>query len=496
MGVEVGSGALSVALDTAQSQVKSHPKVARNLRIFAALAIVLDLLLIGVATALASLGREKLTWFDPASDVRANVQVAAVFIVVGWIVILWLLGSHKESLVGAGTEEYKLLVNGSLATAGLVGIVGFLTKFPLSRGFYVLVFALGIPMLLVGRLAARRVLHRARVRGHFARRVLIAGTPHHIDEIAAVLDRERWLGYEVVGALTPTIDARQWTYSGVPILGRSTDAADAISRAHADTVFFAGGAFESAGDLRQVSWDLERTGVHSIVAPSVTDVSAERIKVRPVAGLPLVHLGESRAVHASHWAKRAFDLVGASCAMVIALPVVIGVAAWIKVHDGGPVFYWQTRVGRDGRVFRCYKFRSMVAGADRQVDDLRASENVVGILFKITDDPRVTKPGKLIRRYSLDELPQLWNVLRGDMSLVGPRPPIPSEVARYERDMTRRLRVRPGITGLWQVSGRSDLSWSETVRLDLYYVDNWSMVQDLAIMARTVGAVVRPRGAY
>lgn len=479
-----------------ESRTPHQPRKPRTFRMFTLLTVALDLLLIAVATMLASLGREQFTWFDPATDVRDHVQFVAAFIMIGWIAILWLLGSHKESLVGAGIDEYKILVNGSLATAGLVCIVGFLTKYPLSRGFYVMEFALGIPLLLVGRLVVRRILQGARTRGHFSRRVLIAGTPAHVDEIAAVLGRERWLGYSVVGALTPRAESRTATYSGVPILGRSAEAAEAISRVGVDTVFFAGGAFGSASDMRQASWDLERTGVHLIVAPSVTDVSAERIKVRPVAGLPLVHLGESRSMHASHWAKRAFDLAGASCAMVMVLPLVVVVALWVKLYDGGPVLYRQTRVGRDGRLFGCYKFRSMVTNADRQVGALRASEKVDDVLFKLANDPRVTKPGRVIRRYSLDELPQLWNVLRGDMSLVGPRPPIPSEVARYEHGMTRRLRVRPGITGLWQVSGRSDLSWSDTVRLDLYYVDNWSMVQDLAIVAKTVGAVIRSRGAY
>jgi exopolysaccharide biosynthesis polyprenyl glycosylphosphotransferase len=215
-----------------------------------------------------------------------------------------------------------------------------------------------------------------------------------------------------------------------------------------------------------------------------------------VAGLPLVHVEAPRAVHASHWAKRAFDVVGSLGLMLLISPVLLATALAVKLHDGGPVLFRQTRIGRDGRPFSCLKFRSMVTDAENLRTDLEVNHERSSVLFKLVNDPRVTRPGKLIRRLSIDELPQLWNVLRGQMSLVGPRPPLPHEAARYGSDMRRRLRVRPGMTGLWQVSGRSDLSWDETVRLDLFYVDNWSMVQDLNILMRTVSAVLGSRGAY
>jgi exopolysaccharide biosynthesis polyprenyl glycosylphosphotransferase len=201
-------------------------------------------------------------------------------------------------------------------------------------------------------------------------------------------------------------------------------------------------------------------------------------------------------VHASHWAKRVFDVVGSLGVMLLISPVLLATAIAIKLHDGGPVVFRQTRIGRDGRPFSCLKFRSMVTDAEVLRADLDVNHERSSVLFKMVDDPRVTRPGKLIRRLSIDELPQLWNVLRGQMSLVGPRPPLPHEAASYGSDMRRRLRVRPGMTGLWQVSGRSDLSWDETVRLDLFYVDNWSMVQDLNILVRTVSAVLGSRGAY
>jgi exopolysaccharide biosynthesis polyprenyl glycosylphosphotransferase len=211
-----------------------------------------------------------------------------------------------------------------------------------------------------------------------------------------------------------------------------------------------------------------------------------------------MELEGARAQAATRVSKRLFDLVGASAIIVLLSPVLLVTALAIKLHDGGPVFFRQRRVGRDGETFECWKFRSMVVDADRLLHTVAATNGhgVDHVLFKAADDPRITKPGRWIRRFSLDELPQLVNVVRGEMSLVGPRPPLPEEVDRYSDDMRRRLLVRPGMTGLWQVSGRSDLSWDDAVRLDLYYVDNWSLVQDLAILARTMSAVVSARGAY
>jgi exopolysaccharide biosynthesis polyprenyl glycosylphosphotransferase len=222
------------------------------------------------------------------------------------------------------------------------------------------------------------------------------------------------------------------------------------------------------------------------------------VRVRPAAGLQLMELEGGRAQAATRVSKRLFDLVGAGVLLVLSSPLLVGTAIAIKVNDGGPVLFRQQRVGRNGDLFDCYKFRSMVIDADTMVDSV-ATENMHEeghVLFKAQHDPRVTRPGRVIRRFSLDEMPQFFNVLRGEMSLVGPRPPLPAEVERYTDDVRRRLAVRPGMTGLWQVSGRSDLSWEDSVRLDLYYVDNWSIVQDLAILSRTLLAVVSSRGAY
>jgi len=233
-----------------------------------------------------------------------------------------------------------------------------------------------------------------------------------------------------------------------------------------------------------------------IVVPALTDISAQRLTVRPVAGMPLVDVDRPQAMAAARWIKRFWDVVGASLLLLLAAPVMGLVAISIKLEDGGPILFRQTRVGLKGAVFDCLKFRSMAPDAEARLAALAAQNEGSGPLFKMTHDPRITRVGRFIRRFSLDELPQLWNALRGDMSLVGPRPALPTEVAQYDPDTRRRLDVRPGLTGLWQVSGRSNLSWEDTVRLDLYYVDNWSMVGDLMILARTARAVFGSSGAY
>ncbi len=314
--------------------------------------------------------------------------------------------------------------------------------------------------------------------------------------MADVLARESWLGYRVAGALTPAHHVDVETEGGVRMLGNVDEAASLVRAYDAEVVFVVGGAFGDPHAMRNLVWDLESDNVQVIMAPGVTDVSSERIRVRPVAGLPLLHLDRPRSQEALRWAKRAFDVVGSATLLALASPLLLWTAWQIKRHDGGPILFKQIRVGRDGDYFTCLKFRSMVVDAESVLADLHSEVGYHEGMFKMPRDPRVTRPGQWIRRYSIDELPQLVNVLRGDMSLVGPRPPLPIEVDRYTTTQSRRLRVRPGLTGLWQVSGRSDLSWTESIRLDLYYVDNWSMIQDVVILGRTVGAVLSSRGAY
>ncbi len=469
-----------------------------GLRYIPLVAFGTDLVLITASVFAAILGREILNFpLDlPSRDVSNTLDVMGPVMILGWVAAIFLLGGYRPQVFGAGLDEYKVTVNGSLLTAAAVGIGCFLLKFELSRGFFVLAFVIGIPVLVLGRFVLRRSIHRARTIGALQHRVVIAGAEGHVDEIAAVLGREKWLGYKVIGALTPEPGDRDATHSGIPLLGSSRSVAQVAIDAEADVVFLAGGAFNSSAEMRRLAWDLEHEDIAVVIAPSVTDVSSERISVRPVGGLPLIHLEKPRSQDAVRRMKRTFDVVGTVGLLLLFSPVFFFSAFRVWSFDRGPVLFRQMRVGRDGAAFYCWKFRTMVTNAEELLTELHAKQGYTGGLFKMENDPRITPPGKWMRRFSLDELPQLFNVLKGDMSLVGPRPPLRHEVAQYDDAMARRLRVRPGMTGLWQVSGRSELSWSEAIRLDLYYVDNWSMFQDLTILARTFGAVFGRRGAY
>jgi exopolysaccharide biosynthesis polyprenyl glycosylphosphotransferase len=469
---------------------------SRALRYLPVSALVIDLLVIVTVLVLAVLGRRSLGLFVSPADVTDAVLIVRPLTVLGWVLLIALSGGYRNDVFGAGTDEYKRVLNASLLTAGLLGVSCYLVKFQLSRGFFVLAFCLGIPALVLGRRLLREAVHRARRQGRLQYRVLIAGSPAHVDEVAAVFRRESWLGYHVAGALVPAGELCEETASGIPVIGVTEQATAVITQSDADVVFFAGGALRSAGELRRIAWDLERADVQVVVAPSVTDVSGERVKVRPVGGLPLMHIDPPRVTDAARWGKRLFDVVGSASLILAFAPLMAFAAVRVKLHDGGPVLFNQTRTGRDGEHFGCLKFRTMVVDAEERLAELHAQAGHDSGLFKLKEDPRVTTPGRWLRRFSLDELPQLFNVLRGEMSLVGPRPPLPREVESYHSDVRRRLRVRPGMTGLWQVSGRSDLPWAEAVRLDLYYVDNWSMMQDLSILGRTIGAVFGSRGAY
>ncbi|MFC7582726.1 exopolysaccharide biosynthesis polyprenyl glycosylphosphotransferase [Nonomuraea antimicrobica] len=283
---------------------------------------------------------------------------------------------------------------------------------------------------------------------------------------------------------------------GIPVVGSTERILETASLVGADIVMVVSAAGISPDALRELGWELVGTGVDLVVAPSLTDVAGPRIHTRPVAGLPLLHVEEPELAGPRRGVKDLVERLLALAALIVLLPAFAVVACWIRLDSQGPAIFRQARVGRNGRIFTLYKFRSMVVNAERERPRLDGRNEKDSVLFKIRRDPRVTRAGRWLRRWSVDELPQLLNVVKGEMALVGPRPPLPSEVAQYPRHVARRLLVRPGLTGLWQVSGRAELSWEDSVRLDLYYVENWSMTGDLVILWKTVGAVLRGHGAY
>ncbi|TIC88402.1 sugar transferase [Nocardioides sp. GY 10113] len=467
-----------------------------GLRLLPAAPLISDLALLAATAAIATFGRGWLEFLPNPYQAPQVLSPAGYLVLFGWIAVSAIVGAYDRMLLGSGTEEYLRVARAGLITAAAVGIGCYLVKYQLSRGFFLLTFAVGIPLLCLGRFAVRRGLHAVRRRGHLQVRVLMAGSPAQIDEVSGVLTAKPWLGFSVIGAVVPTEYAdRPETGTGVPIIGDSADAVLIAQASGTDTILFAGGT-TSGQELRETIWALEEHGIHVAIVPSVTDISQERITVRPIGGLPVIHVGHPTWADASRLGKRVFDLVGSLALLLAFSPLLAFVAARIWIADRGPVLFSHQRIGRDGQPFACFKFRTMVPDAEAMVKDLQEQTGQSALLFKMKDDPRITKPGRWLRRYSIDEIPQLLNVVRGEMSLVGPRPQVQAEVDLYERGMERRLLVRPGMTGLWQVSGRNDLSAEEARRLDLFYVDNWSMMQDLSILARTFRAVVGSSGAY
>ena len=279
-------------------------------------------------------------------------------------------------------------------------------------------------------------------------------------------------------------------------MGGLSDVRAAAGSSDVDTIAVAGSLALTPTLLRQLSWDVEGLGVDLVVSPSLMDVAGPRVHVRPLSGLPLIHVDTPEFTGLRRVGKAAIDYVGGAAILLVSLPVFAAVALAIKIDDGGPVLYRQFRVGRCGEFFRMIKFRSMSIDADARRQELEALNEAEGPLFKVKDDPRVTRVGGFLRRWSLDEMPQLLNVLKGDMSLVGPAATASAEVATYGDDVSRRLLVKPGMTGLWQVSGRSGLSWNDSIRVDLWYVENWSLTQDFAILFKTARAVLARDGAY
>ena len=425
----------------------------------------------------------------------------SIAIAILWMAALSINHSRSQRVIGSGVEEYRRVWWATISVFGAVAIVSMLFKLEIARGYLMVALPLGLVLLFTSRWIARKLVERARKgHGRCITRLLVVGSPHAIRDLTLALSREPWSGYDIVGACVPGGFSR--TNIGIPGIGtipvfgdeHAVAAAIAASNSHAVAVA-ATEQFHGKG-LRDLSWELESLDIDLLVAPGVIDVAGPRLHMRPVAGLPLIHVEKPQYHGAKQFQKRAFDFGFSGTALLCGLPLLIMIAVAIKLSSTGPVFYRQQRIGLDGKPFQMIKFRTMVVGADTMVDELAQLNEGRGVLFKIRKDPRVTPIGRLLRKYSLDELPQFLNVMAGEMSVVGPRPPLASEVALYDDDTMRRMLVRPGITGLWQVSGRSDLSWEDSVRLDLFYVENWSMMADLLIALKTLRVVLNHSGAY
>jgi exopolysaccharide biosynthesis polyprenyl glycosylphosphotransferase len=390
-------------------------------------------------------------------------------------------------------DEIRRALGAVLMGSVTIVLMGWALQFEVPRLWLAFVTVFSMVGISAERIAARALFRRRRRSGRMLRRVVIVGTNDEAQDIERSL-RDPILGYEVVGFVSEGPDAPA-EIDGIPV---RTEARNTVEVAHAlgaYGVIMATTSLE-VGLSNQLLRQLLDDGLHVELTSGLRDVTPERMVVRPLGRHPVVYLEPARRFGWRAVAKRTFDVVVSSALLVLSAPVLVLAAVAIKVTSRGPVLFRQMRVGRGGSEFELVKLRTMVVGAEAMLDELLAHNDVDGPLFKLHDDPRVTRVGRWLRKLSVDELPQLWNVLRGDMSLVGPRPALPREVASWDDELHERLRVRPGITGMWQVSGRSGSSFEEYQRLDLFYVDNWSMLIDLAIMVRTVPTVLSARGAH
>ncbi len=445
-----------------------------------------------VVVATATFGTQIL-WLGPhpvsvASSPFTYTSVSGG-LTLAWMAALLVWGTRNARVIGYGAAEYRLVLGASMQLFGLVAIVAYLTGADLSRGYFLLGLPLGCATLIAGRMMCRSWLGRRRRRGAMSARVVLVGSDEENARVAAELARQPSAGLRVVGVhpLDRALLGSTWSEEQARLLR------DRLRDLDADSVLVSGGAVLDAHDIRRIGWSLDPGRQHLIVAVNLTDVAGPRLHTRPVAGLPLVHIETPQFSTTQRVLKRLFDVVGAGLLVLMLAPVFIALAAIVRASSPGPILYRQERVGQGGAPFGMLKFRSMVDGADSRLQQLLSAQGRDGApLFKIDDDPRITPVGRWLRKFSLDELPQLFNVLSGQMSLVGPRPQRAAEVEFYDDDAHRRLIVRPGMSGLWQVSGRSALAWDDAIRLDLFYVENWSLVSDIVILMRTFKAVLAP----
>ena len=491
------------------------PAGIRQLRVWMAMTDLLVIVWAIFGAQLIRFGVDGEGISSPQDLVSVGYTSFSLLLIGIWWFSLRLHGLYSPHLLGHGTTEYRLLGSATLRVFAGVALVGFALQLQIARGYILLALPAGLVGLYLARRLWRRWLGAQRTAGRMTHDVIVVGEAFHAANLIAAFDSVPEAGYRVVGVCTSTTDDEE--VQGVPVLGSEHEVAKLAIEIGVDVV--ACGAVHRLGSagLRRLGWALEGSDIELVVSPGLTEVAGPRVLTRPVAGLPLLHVEAPVFSGPRLVVKATLDWVGAAGLVILLSPLLLATAVAIKLQDGGPVFFRQARVGLDGKTFEMTKFRSMAVDAEEGLEELKLLQREQravsmlaesggaapgtrvldrGVLFKMEEDPRVTRVGRFIRRYSIDELPQLFDVLAGRMSLVGPRPPLPEEVARYEEDMRRRLLVKPGMTGLWQINGRSNLSWDESVRFDLYYVENWSVAQDLVILWRTLHAVVSKQGAY
>lgn len=430
-----------------------------------------------------------------------NVLLVDLLVFIGWMIALSVFRTRDPKTFDSGSLQYQAVARSTFTLFGWVAITALLLKWEPSRGFLAMSFAIGTSLLFLERRAWRTWVLRQRGKGRFLARVLVIGGVGTAKAMTLRFSADASSGLRVVGVWVPDrVAAPNERFhsndSTVPVLGTESDLGEALDIGAVDTVVVTDTEHLGHDGMRELAWALEDRDVNLLVAPNVVDVAGPRIHLQAHGNMPLIYLSGPSYSRARTLRRAIFDRSFAAAVLVASSPLLLLAALAVRISSRGPIFYRSERIGAHGVPFQMLKLRTMVQGADQMLEEIEQRNDGAGPLFKVRVDPRVTRVGRFLRRYSIDELPQFINVLRGDMSVVGPRPPLRSEVDTYSDPMRRRLLVKQGVTGLWQVSGRSDLTWEDSVRLDLDYVENWTMLRDMQIIFRTARAVLASRGAY
>ncbi len=438
--------------------------------------------------------------FEFGGDVPGESSVSPDAYALFWLVFVfvWLLHSHSRGTYelargwAVASEAISILGTTAIATMAVFAVVSVLHATASSRLMLVYVWVLAFLLGVSGRLILRSAFSRLYQAGYGTERVIVVGSHRLAHMMMQLLAQQSHLGYRVLGFVD---DETQTDFGRFRALGSVHQLPGLINALDVNRVIVA----LPANRHSEALWVLDhcrKDGVSLSMVPDLFELRLRHLDLDTVGGIPVFRMRESALEGWNFIVKRCLDVVTSAALVVGLLPLFALIAIAIKLDSPGPVLFRQVRLGKGGVPFICYKFRSMRDRAEDEIEQLMQHNEADGPIFKIRSDPRLTRSGRIIRRASLDELPQLWNVIRGDMSLVGPRPPIPAEVERYEEWHRRRLEVMPGITGLWQVSGRSELSFDEMVTLDIYYIENWSLSLDLQILTRTIPAVTAASGAF
>ncbi|WP_422935381.1 sugar transferase [Sinomonas sp. P47F7] len=455
--------------------------------------LVLVWVVFGVQIAWFGFDSAHVAFQGSLDDLAVSYSAVSVILILAWMLILKIYDTREARIIGAGPTEYRLIADASLRLFGLVAIISFLFQINLARGYILVALPTGVAVLVLSRWLWRQWLGVKRQTGDYSARVLLVGSENSVKHLRTELARHPEEGYHVVGECWVGPARGPASHRSVPVYLHLDTVERAMVETRADTLVITSGDELTPGNIRRLSWMLDGERHQLIVGASLTDVAGPRIHTRPVAGLPLIHVEVPRYDGPKHVGKRVFDIVGAAVLIVLLSPLLLALAVAVKASSRGPIIYQQERIGLNAQSFMMYKFRSMRVNADDELNALLAQQGKGELpLFKVDNDPRITRLGRFLRKHSLDEFPQLFNVFTGSMSLVGPRPQRLGEVKLYDDAAKRRLLVKPGMSGMWQVGGRSSLSWEDSLRLDLFYVENWSLIGDIIILWQTVKAVAAP----